>query len=352
LIQLKKILHRIPFINIILHLSIWGLFFTLIFFTNNEEHPVELPTTIVPLSLRSISFIVMLLGTMFYWNYLFLVPKIYFHKGIKYYLFSLLLTFLAFSYTANWVTYYLFSIENKDIIPFIAPLPPFLLITMIGLTLRLIGDKRRKEKEIAERETENLKSELSFLRSQISPHFLFNVMNNVVSLARLQPQKVEPTLIKLSSLMRYMLYESDEKKVEIRKEVEYLQAYIDLQALRFDDDVKVAFEHDIQENILIEPMLFIPFVENAFKHGVGLIEHPEINISIKNKDKVLIFKCLNKYKNNQNNIKDDASGIGLRNVQRRLELLYPEQHDLKIVENGDWFDVSLEIYFKNIEKIA
>jgi LytS/YehU family sensor histidine kinase len=258
----------------------------------------------------------------------------------------------VFSFTTNWVTYHLFSIENKEVIPFIAPFPPFLLVTTIGLTLRLIGDKQRKEKDIAERETENLKSELSFLRSQVSPHFLFNVMNNVVSLARLQPQKVEPTLIKLSSLMRYMLYESDEKKVEIRKEVEYLQAYIDLQALRFGDDVKVTFQQDIQDNILIEPMLFIPFVENAFKHGIGLLSNPEINIFIQNKDNVLIFKCLNKFENNSNDSKDDASGIGLRNVQRRLELLYPEQHDLKISKNGDWFEVNLEICFQNIEKIV
>jgi two-component system, LytTR family, sensor kinase len=340
---LKKAFKQPLFINLILHLSIWGLFFTLVFFTNNENATIELPTSLAPLSFRSISWIVTLLGTMFYWNYYFLVPKIYFSKGIKYYFLSLLLTFVVFSFTANWVTYHLFSIENKEVIPFIAPLPPFLLVTTIGLTLRLIGDKQRKEKEIAERETENLKSELSFLRSQVSPHFLFNVMNNVVSLARLQPQKVEPTLIKLSSLMRYMLYESDEKKVEIRKEVEYLQAYIDLQALRFGDDVKVTFQQNIQDNILIEPMLFIPFVENAFKHGIGLLSNPEINIFIQKKDNVLIFKCLNKFKNNSNDNKDDASGIGLRNVQRRLELLYPEQHELKISENRDWFEVNLTI---------
>jgi LytS/YehU family sensor histidine kinase len=302
-----------------------------------------LPTTLEPLSMRSLSLIICLLCSLFYWNYLFLVPKVYFKRNFRYYLLGLVVSFIVFTELAILITYHLLPIEARDNITFIAPLPPFLLIIMIGLSLRLIGDKQRKEKEIAARETENLKSELSFLRSQVSPHFLFNVMNNVVSLARLQPQKVEPTLIKLSSLMRYMLYESDEKKVAITKEVEYLQAYIDLQALRFGDDVKVTFQHDIQENVLIEPMLFIPFVENAFKHGVGLIQNPEINIFLENKNNILIFKCLNKYKYDPNDSKDDASGIGLRNVQRRLELLYPALHQLNIEENRDWFEVHLTI---------
>jgi two-component system, LytTR family, sensor kinase len=337
---MNKLLSRSQLTTIMLHLSVWGMFFTLLLFANGQDTVRPIPLNMV-VSTGNLFSITLLLSGLFYWNYVYLIPNIYFKKGIKYYLFYIIVSLLAFCAFGSVLVNHFF----KEDVPFLTPLPPFLMVITMSLALRLIGEKQRQEKEIAARETETLKSELSFLRSQVSPHFLFNVMNNVVSLARLQPQKVEPTLMKLSSLMRYMLYESDEKKVEIRKEVEYLQAYIDLQALRFDDDVKVVFEQNIKENGLIEPMLFIPFVENAFKHGIGLISNPEINIFLENKSNTLIFKCLNKFKFNPNDHKDDASGIGLKNVQRRLELLYPEKHLLDIEAKGDWFEVNLEIKF-------
>jgi LytS/YehU family sensor histidine kinase len=137
----------------------------------------------------------------------------------------------------------------------------------------------REEKIKSDLENERLKSELSFLRSQISPHFMFNLLNSMVSLARKKSDLLEPMLIKMSEILRYMLYEKDDSKIPIEKEHAYLNNYIDLQILRFGKKVKVNFESNLENtSLLIEPMLLIPFVENAFKHGTGMIKEPTIDI--------------------------------------------------------------------------
>ncbi len=344
----KKIQRYLP---LFLHLSIWILVFCLPMILA-QQGAVLAPSIsdIEKLAKPPIQLILcflLLLCSVFYWNYLYLIPFFFQKRKNTHYFFALVITFLVYLFVQIIIIKIIFyNAINVNSLPYATSIFPFVLVVSVGLVLRLLQTQKEQEQTIAVQETENLKSELSFLRSQVSPHFLFNVMNNVVSLARLQPTKVEPTLIKLSSLMRYMLYESDDKKVEIRKEVEYLQAYIDLQALRFEDDVKVVFKHHIEENKLIEPMFFIPFVENSFKHGIGIFKNPEINIFLEMKDKKLIFSCLNKFKNNLNDHKDDASGIGLKNVQRRLALLYPDNHSLNIEKKGDWFEVNLEINFR------
>lgn len=191
---------------------------------------------------------------------------------------------------------------------------------------------------------ENLKTELSLLRSQVSPHFMFNVLNNMVALARKHSDLLEPSLIKLSSLMRYMLYETGEEKVSLEKETEYLQSYIDLQKQRFGKKLAVnvtILPSDKQYDI--EPMLLIPFVENAFKHGTGMIEDAYIDIEMQAASNVLHFTVKNKYDPASSEIKDNASGIGLANVQRRLELMHAGTHTLTIKKDKDTFVTSLLI---------
>ena len=198
-----------------------------------------------------------------------------------------------------------------------------------------------------EKENENLKTELSLLRSQVSPHFMFNVLNNMVALARKQSDQLEPSLIKLSSLMRYMLYEADEDTVPLEKEIEYLQSYIDLQQQRFGKNVIVNVTFSVNDDHhYIEPMLLIPFVENAFKHGTGMIEDARIDIDLKTEKNKLLFTVRNKFNNVSNNVKDKTSGIGLANVKRRLNLLYGGNHSLLITKNDDCFKVSLEIFLR------
>jgi LytS/YehU family sensor histidine kinase len=195
----------------------------------------------------------------------------------------------------------------------------------------------KKEKELDEKEKEALKSELLFLKSQVSPHFVFNVLNNMVSLARKKSDKLEPALIQLSSTLRYMLYDTNEDKVSLSKEIEYLKNYIQLQSLRYGDYINIEFTVDIgTEDLLIEPMLLIPFVENAFKHGADVYGHCFVKMSLKAENGCIYFNVSNKFNTNRNfkNL-DNNSGIGLNNVKRRLELLYPNNHKLKIEPNGN-----------------
>ena len=173
---------------------------------------------------------------------------------------------------------------------------------------------------------------------------MFNVLNSVVSLSRRKPEMVEPVVVKLSELMRYMIYETNDSIVPILKELTYLESYIDLQKIRFGDDIRIDFTHEIgPKSSSIEPMLLIPFVENAFKHGVGFIENPTIEIELTDTAKELTFHVANKKGAVINEKKDESSGIGLANVKRRLELLYPTNHELTVTESDSDFEITLTI---------
>lgn len=220
----------------------------------------------------------------------------------------------------------------------------YLFIMLIAFSYGMIRESIRKERIQKEKENETLKSELQFLRWQVNPHFLFNVLNNIVALARLKSEKLEPILIKLSTLLRYMLYEASETKISITKEVEYLQSYIDIQCLRIDKETVVTTKFDVFDNsYTIEPMLLIPLIENAFKHGIGLVQNPMINIEMEMNEGTLLFVIRNTYnKNLVKNDTDEPPGIGLLNVRRRLELIYKNKHTLDIDTNGV-FTVTLKI---------
>ncbi|MBS1596913.1 MAG: histidine kinase [Bacteroidetes bacterium] len=222
---------------------------------------------------------------------------------------------------------------------------PFLITIAVSIAYKAISDKTKSDILIREKQSENLKTELSFLRSQISPHFLFNVLNNIAALVRIKSDDLEPTVIKLSSLMRYMLYETDEEKVIIKNEAAYLQDFIDLQKQRYGEELSLETVFNIKEEWqMIEPMLLIPFIENAFKHG-GFVQHPEIYIQLEVDNSRLQFLVENKFEESDA-LKDKASGIGLTNVKRRLELLYPGSHTLTIDKKDGWFSVSLQLIFK------
>lgn len=218
-----------------------------------------------------------------------------------------------------------------------------LFVLVSSTAYRMILDRIKADRIQSEKENENLKTELSLLRSQVSPHFMFNVLNNMVALARKGSDQLEPSLIKLSALLRYMLYETDEK-VPLQKEIEYLQSYIDLQRQRFGKNVCInACLTRVDGEYEIEPMLLIPFVENAFKHGTGMIEKAAIEIELKAEKGLLHFSVRNKFNEASGEIKDKTSGIGLPNVQRRLKLLYHQKHSLLITKQDNWFVVALQI---------
>lgn len=218
-----------------------------------------------------------------------------------------------------------------------------LFFLALSTSYRTIRDKIQADRLAKDQRQEHLRAELTFLRSQISPHFMFNVLNNIVALVRMKSDKLEPTIFKLSSLMRYMLYQADDQKISLQKEADYLQSYIDLQQLRVGEKVRLHVSiKPGQEPFSIEPMLLIPFIENAFKHGTGYMEHPQIDIHLSVTDGLLYFTARNRF-NPGEETKDATSGIGLANVKRRLNLLYGEEYDLWVTTRNNWFLVSLQL---------
>lgn len=286
----------------------------------------------------------------FYWAALFylnagvLIPRLVYKRKIVLYVLLLLglfglelmfdrLLFVLLSIPRSFNLYH--SAEHNII--------AFLFTVTVSAAYKAITDKTKADIWISQKQNEHFKTELSFLRSQVSPHFLFNVLNNITALARLKSEELEPTVMKLSGLMRYMLYETDEDKVIIKNEVEFLQDYIALQQQRYGDELVLNVSLGIKEEWhSIEPMLLIPFVENAFKHGGGLIMHPEINIHLEVDNHQLLFTVINKCEEHST-AKDKTSGIGLANVKRRLELLYPGKYKLSIHEKDGWFNIALQI---------
>lgn len=346
---MKKGWYSKKWITILIHAIAWILLFSLPYLLRPSYNPndVKPPEPQDP----NILFIVTrisdaLLITFFYLNAIILIPRLFYKK--KYALYSLS---VIFSFVFFVMIMYILRVDftnadhsfslNKHLFfsTFI-----FLFIFTGSIAYKTIRDKIIADQLANEKENEYLKTELALLRSQVSPHFMFNVLNNMVALARKRSDLLEPSLIKLSSLMRYMLYETDEEKVSLEKETDYLHSYIDLQQQRFGKKVCINVNMCQADKMYnIEPMLLIPFVENAFKHGTGLIDNAHIDIDMKAEKNILYFSVTNKYNPDCHEIKDKASGIGLVNVQRRLQLLYPSKHEIFITKDNNLFTVSLKI---------
>jgi LytS/YehU family sensor histidine kinase len=277
----------------------------------------------------------------FYLNSLFLIPKFLNRKKIGIYIILLMALFVVFLNLLNLVPMEGHKREFQQL--FFFALFSFLFFWAMSTVYWFVADKIRTEQMIKEKENENLKTELSFLRSQVSPHFLFNVLNNMVAMARLKSDLLEPSLIRLSGLMRYMLYESDDASVTLLRETEYVNSYIELQKIRYAKSLCIKVNMDPGDNQLIEPMLLIPFIENAFKHGTGNVADPVIDISLKISEGLIDFRVKNKFDPSNGEVKDTVSGIGLPNVIRRLNLLYDQKHILTISKENSWFTVSLQL---------
>jgi two-component system, LytTR family, sensor kinase len=230
---------------------------------------------------------------------------------------------------------------------------PALFLLMASASLGLYRENFRLEKNRKVKETEHLRTELSFLRSQVNPHFMLNVLNSMALLARRKSDLLEPVLMELAALMNYMLYDVHNEKISLEDEIKYLQSYIDLQLLRFGDDVAVRFR--TPQGIghrYIEPMLLIPLVENAFKHGIGLVDNPEIVIDIRPAETDrLSMTVSNKYNPLIREQDNRPPGIGLKNLTKRLELIYPGQFELQVGNNYHLDAVVMENWFITTLKI-
>lgn len=281
----------------------------------------------------------------FYFNALLLIPRLLNKNKYGRYIVAMFVAYVLILIIQGLLIYYVsdgkhLQLRTHLIFNFLL----FLFFAASSMAYRLISDKTEADNLAKDRENENLKTELSLLRSQASPHFMFNVLNNMVALARKKSDLLEPSLIKLSSLIRYTVYEADEETVSLDKEIEYLESYIDLQRQRFGNNVifDIAL-NEPHQNYAIEPMLLIPFVENAIKHGTGFVENAHIIVDLKVKDNTLLFFVKNRYAELTDEVKDKTSGIGLVNVRRRLNLLYNKTHSLDIEKKDGWFSVSLTL---------
>ena len=299
---------------------------------------------------------------LFYLNYALLVPKLLLNRKIILYI------LVSFSFIL------LYSFINSQFVP---PEPNFkdeimrqmaelkgqhpkfkpnerifrgvqiliaILLFAVGASVKLVTEWYKNEKIKAIIETQKINTELSFLKTQLNPHFLFNSLNSIYSLANKKSDATTDAIVTLSELMRYMLYETDKEYVLLKKEIEYIKNYISLQNLRLKDSSGVRFNVHGNLDHYIEPLLLISFIENAFKYGTDYTGKTDINIQILIEENNLTLNISNyisvkeKHKNN--------SGIGLQNVKSRLNLLYPNAHVLTINQSENEYSVELVLNLK------
>jgi two-component system LytT family sensor kinase len=294
----------------------------------------------------------------YYFNAYFLIPKLLVQKKLLTYIFVIFLLLILFGMYPRFYDYLsdnYFKIPRspwhgtrpKNVErPLLSPgsISIFLLIFAISTGIKVVGQWFQSENRNKEIENEKLTTELFFLKSQINPHFLFNTLNNIYSLAAVQSEKTAEAVMKLSSIMRYVLTEVKNDCVPLEKEILFITHYIELQKLRLTDKTKVDFTVTGETfGKQISPLLFLPFVENAFKYGISTRELSPVIILLEIKNTDLYFTVKNN-KHTSTLIKPaNNTGIGIENARRRLELLYKNRYQLDITEDLTTFTVNLNI---------
>jgi len=230
-------------------------------------------------------------------------------------------------------------------------LPFTSLCLSLGALAKLIRTTIKNQLVEAKAVAEQSQSELRFLQNQLSPHFLFNTLNNMYGLSLTQHEKVPGLLLKLSDLLRYSVYEAKELHVPLKNELAYIKDYIEFEKIRVGDklELNTSFEEPVDPAITIAPLLLIVFIENAFKHSKNTTEQKiYINITLKTWANSILFSVRNSSSGNANNNKllNENSGFGLENVTKRLDLLYKDKYDLKIEEQDSYYDVMLQLKWR------
>jgi len=348
--NLKKITNRV-----LIHIAGWILLYLLPpLITHSEIKPPENFGDFMSWTL---------VITFFYINYLWLVPH-YLSKSrfIMYFAGIMLMLSACFFSTTIYIRhkYKIETAENErngqqqNVTTHHRP-PRFrgyfsslfcFAILSLGTSIRVTEGWYINEKQKKEMENQKLGAELSLLKSQINPHFFFNTLNSIYSLAIIKSDRTSEAVLKLSELMRYIIYDTERKVVPLLKEVEYIANYIELQRLRLPDEVKVNLRTNLGESIaVIEPLLLLPFVENAFKHGVDVEKGGTITIDIKLTGNRLNLHVENPLVEDTGNIKDKHRGIGVNNTLKRLELLYQDNFTFTAgpVKNNYVVDLVLKI---------
>lgn len=219
-----------------------------------------------------------------------------------------------------------------------------LLLMGMNLGVKLYF-KTQEDREQQERlEKQDLERQLEYLRYQVNPHFFMNTLNNIHALVDINPERAKTTIVELSKMMRYILYEGDKKYIPVQREALFLNNYIELMRLRYSSRVSINLDiPEMMPDVMLPPLLLIIFVENAFKHGVSYAAPSFIDIKVTVTQEMLQFKCRNSRQEQKPDEKKKKGGVGLANARRRLDLLFPNQYNLEIKENDKEYDVQLEI---------
>jgi len=299
-------------------------------------------------SSREFNIMAMLVLFVYYVNYLVLIPRLLDKKKYRLYIIALFAAIIVFTsvklgLAVSFRPYVLVHMSKAISIAsfMVSSMITSVFVISLSIILKFTVDWFTNGRIQRDLENQRLTAELALLKSQINPHFLFNSLNSIYSLAYQRSDITPEAILKLSEIMRYMLYECNDAKVDLAKELQYLQNYIDLQKIRFGEQAHIDFRiTGIITNQQIVPLLLISFIENAFKHGVANNPEAPIAISITVDDGNLSFYLFNK-KHLHN--RDAAGGIGLNNVQRRLQLLYPNKYKLAINDAADTYTCQLSL---------
>lgn len=360
--------------SIVAHLVGWLLFLglPLLFVTQQEGGIVFAKSLISP---RSWLFLLVYVF-IFYINTLYLIPQYYFKKKLSIYLICLLVGLVSIFYLQPFERLIYHPLEtqrgrppfmqNHSLLPpnnqYFKPPPPlpasrqspktdiisiFLFGTVwaLGVAIRTSEQWRLTEQRVFRAEAERANAELSFLKAQINPHFLFNTLNNIYSMAVTNSPNTAASVMKLSNIMRYVTDEANEDFVPLQSEIECIKDYVDLQRLRLNKKTIVDFvvngRFDYQ---VVTPLVLMTFVENAFKHGVSNRENSEIYIEINANEQEISFTCKNTLFAKPRNV--ERTGIGLKNTEQRLLHLYPNRHSLQVSTDNDEYCVKLVVQNK------
>jgi two-component system LytT family sensor kinase len=352
------------FVTVFAHVIAWACFFTvpyLVFFPRLREFNISNHMLV------TIIFNNVFLVLFYYLNTMLLIPKFLAKEKWLWYVLSIAGCLLFFLYVPRQIAFLFYEPEygnpnNREFIrnpafqgksrftggrrrPVADPYNTviFLLVFTFGTAVSVIQRWLKTEQNRKETENEKLNTELSFLKSQVNPHFFFNTLNNIYSLAVVRSEKTAPAVMKLSSIMRYILTETQRDMVPLNNEVDFIHNFIDLQQVRLTDKVQVHFSAEGNTTtLLVAPLLFIPFVENAFKYGVSTKESSSIDITIRTEGTKILFTAVNYIVPSENNLMENT-GIGINNVKRRLELMYPDRHKLTTTQKDNYYTVQLEI---------
>ncbi|WP_346864320.1 histidine kinase [uncultured Draconibacterium sp.] len=344
---LKKIEPKIILYHTLFWVAVWFFFF--FFFSYNSDkidYALWFSSGLLPLTIAVTYFI----------NYR-LIPNYLFTK--RYWKFALY-TFYTFIYISYIITLLIYTCLIFILKFNVNEMPPmsknyFFILLLVVLVVGIISfvsvlnqsfktASRNKElhNKILETQLQLKDQELHYLKRQIHPHFLFNTLNTIYGFALKQSQQTPDIILKLSNLLDYILYQVNKPLVSLKEEVLHIQEYIELEKIRFQDTLKVDFtSNDIDSTIQVAPMLLIPFVENAFKHGNLIDGFLRIKIEVEVVDKQLCFRIGNSYINH--NEKDHENGIGLENIKKRLDLNYPNNYKLENYLQDNWYFAELKI---------